>query len=108
MALFDRASRVKNRANPATVGVRISRMLPAVVPAAVACRVRGAAGTMNTRAAIIQARAPAAISAALMPAMAASPSRRDGAMALPRKPAKVWTENARPMRRSDTLSVRMA
>ena len=56
------------------------------------------AGASSSGTATAGPSSPAKISAARKPAMLATSSITVGAMALPRKPAKVWTEKARPTR----------
>ena len=83
--------------------------VPFPEPAVGAAAARSAAaGTRKTRAATAQAQAPATMNDAPMPAQAAVPSRSGGAMALPAKPANVCTENARPMRGSEMVALRIA
>ena len=52
--------------------------------------------------------APATISAPWPPVMATSAATMAGATAPPRNPAKVWIENARPMRASSMWAERIA
>ena len=102
MPLPDRLISAKKPVRPMIVGVKIE-VIPSRRSATARAGCCGAVSLSALRAstsgtATTSARMPAAISATFNPAPAAIAIIVTGATALPRNPAKVWIEKARPSR----------
>jgi hypothetical protein len=111
MPLPDRLRSAKNPVRKMIVGVRIE-VSPCFPPTAPAACIAGARLSMpRTRISgneATRATAPVANIAAFRPTLAATASIATGATAVPRKPAKVWIEKARPSRTGAICAERIA